>query len=112
MHKCAAACCENRDSSLEKVQMCVQNCSVSLNRAQNYVQKELESLQNKLQRCVMDCNDNIKVQMGDNPTEVQVEKFTNLFEKCATKCVDSQVSYMPLLLKKMKNDLAQASAKH
>lgn len=92
--------------------MCVENCSVSLNRAQNYVQKELESLQNKLQRCVMDCNDNIKVQMGDNPTEVQVEKFTNLFEKCATKCVDSQVSYMPLLLKKMKNDLAQASAKH
>jgi len=110
MHKCAAACCENRDSSLEKVQRCVENCSVTLNWAQNYVQKELELLQNKLQRCVTDCNDDIRVQMGANPTENEVEKFTNIFEKCATKCVDSQVSYMPSLLKKMKNDLA--SAKH
>ncbi|XP_066255441.1 protein FAM136A-like [Euwallacea similis] len=105
MHTCAATCCNNRDSSLEKVQKCVENCSGSLNWAQNYVQRELELLQNKLQRCVMDCNDNVRVQMGPNPNEDEVEKFTKIFENCATKCVDSQVNYIPSLLKKMKNDL-------
>lgn len=72
MHRCAAKCCDNREISLESVQKCVENCSSPLNYAQNYVQRELEQLQNKLQRCVMDCNDDIRVKMGPNPTESEV----------------------------------------
>nr|CAI5855923.1 unnamed protein product [Callosobruchus analis] len=107
MHKCAAACCENSSASLENVQRCVENCSVKLTWAQNYVQRELEQLQNKLQRCVMDCNDEIRVKMGPNPTQSEIEKYTAIFEKCAKGCVDKQVDYMPSLLKKMKADLSK-----
>lgn len=107
MHRCAAACCDNKDSSLERVQKCVESCSLSLNFAQNYVQKELEGLQNKLQRCVMDCNDEVRVKMGPNPTESEIEKFTKVFEDCATKCVDKQISYIPSLLNRMKTDLSK-----
>ena len=83
MHRCAAKCCDNRELSLESVQKCVENCASPLNYAQNYVQKELEQLQNKLQRCVMDCNDDIRVKMGPNPTEAEVRKqiFQSLFKK-------------------------------
>ncbi|CAH0551796.1 unnamed protein product [Brassicogethes aeneus] len=105
MHKCAAKCCENRDLSMERVQQCVEKCSAPLNFAQSYVQKEFEQLQNKLQRCVMDCNDDIRVKMGPNPTESEIEKFTTQFEKCATKCVDKQLTYMPSLYKRMKAEL-------
>jgi len=110
MHRCAASCCDNRDNSLERVQKCVENCSVSLNWAQNYVQRELESLQNKLQRCVMDCNDDVRVKMGPNPDEKQIDKFTQMFESCATKCVDKQIGYIPSLLNKMKADLSKKDA--
>ncbi|KAJ8942654.1 hypothetical protein NQ318_013367 [Aromia moschata] len=96
MHRCAAQCCDNREASLERVQKCVENCSSKINWAQSYVQRELEQLQNKLQRCVMDCND-----------DVRVEKFTSIFEDCAKKCVDKQIEYMPSLLKKIKADLSK-----
>ncbi|XP_060536196.1 protein FAM136A-like [Cylas formicarius] len=107
MHRCAAKCCEDNQASLERVQKCVEKCSVSLNWAQSYVQKELEGLQNKLQRCVMDCNDDVRVKMGVNPTDSEVEKFTKIFEDCATKCVDKQIDFMPSLLKRMKTDLSR-----
>lgn len=72
MHRCAAACCENKNLSLEGVQKCVDNCSVTLNWAQSYVQREFEQCQNKLQRCVTDCNDDVRIRMSVNPTQTEV----------------------------------------
>lgn len=72
MHKCAAKCCENNEASLDSIQRCVEKCSVPLHNAQNYVQNELEGLQKRLQRCVMDCNDLIKDKMGPNPSDEDV----------------------------------------
>lgn len=106
MHRCAAKCCDNTQLSLEGVQKCVDNCSTKFTWTQNYVQNNFQQLQNKLQRCVMDCNDEIKVKMGPNPSDSEIEKFTSLFENCAKKCVDTQINYMPSLLKKMKGDIA------
>lgn len=74
MHRCAATCCDNRDLTLERVQKCVDNCSAKLNWAQSFVQREFEQCQNKLQRCVMDCNEDIRVKMGPNPTESEVSR--------------------------------------
>ncbi|XP_045472747.1 protein FAM136A-like [Harmonia axyridis] len=107
MHRCAAKCCDNNKISLEGVQKCVENCSTTLNWTQNYVQTNLNMFQNKLQRCVMDCNDDIKVKMGPNPNDSEVDKFTALFENCAKNCVDRQMEYLPSLLKKMKRDIAE-----
>lgn len=53
MHYCAAKCCEDQNTSLESVQRCVDRCSTPLNRAQRYVQHEIEEFQGRLQRCVM-----------------------------------------------------------
>ncbi|CAG9860330.1 unnamed protein product [Phyllotreta striolata] len=107
MHRCAAACCDNKEVSLERVQKCVENCSARINMAQSYVQTELEQLQNKLQRCVMDCNDDVRVKMGPNPSQSEVDKFTAMFENCATKCVDKQLEYIPSLMKRMKSHLSK-----
>ncbi|XP_056638971.1 protein FAM136A-like [Diorhabda carinulata] len=107
MHRCAAVCCENKEASLEKVQKCVESCSVRINWAQSYVQTEMDHLQNKLQRCVMECNDDVKLKMGPNPSDSEVQKFTALFETCATKCVDTQVEYIPSLLNRMKANISK-----
>lgn len=53
MHLCAAKCCQDKMSSIDSVQGCVERCSTPLNKAQRYVHTELEAFQGRLQRCVM-----------------------------------------------------------
>ncbi|CAB0035429.1 unnamed protein product [Trichogramma brassicae] len=106
MHRCAATCCDDKTSSIQRVHNCVENCSIPLNQAQQYVQGEFERVQNRLQRCVMECNDKIKDQMGPNPTQSQVNQYSTEFEKCATKCVDTYCDLLPQLEKTMKSFLA------
>ncbi|XP_078034976.1 protein FAM136A [Augochlora pura] len=106
MHRCAATCCDNETYSMQKVHHCVENCSTSLNKAQHYIQGEFERVQNRLQRCVMDCNDKIKDQMGPHPTQSDVDRYSDEFDKCATKCVDSYLDMLPTLEKTMKKVLA------
>ncbi|XP_017776548.1 PREDICTED: protein FAM136A-like [Nicrophorus vespilloides] len=107
MHRCAAKCCDDKSVSLERVQQCVEHCSGPLNKSQGYVQSELEGLQNRLQRCVMECNDDIKLKMGPNPSESEVNRYSLMFENCAVKCVDKHVELIPSVMKAMKTVLAK-----
>lgn len=107
MHLCAAKCCENTSSSMDTVQNCVERCSLPLNRAQNYVQNELQYFQKRLQRCVMDCNDSVRDRMPASPSNDEITKFTNEFEHCAKQCVDKHVGLLPNLLKTIKNALGK-----
>ncbi|XP_074096818.1 protein FAM136A [Cotesia typhae] len=105
MHRCAAKCCDNDMYTVQKVQNCVQSCSESLNKAQQYVQSEFERSQNRLQRCIMDCNDRIMDKVGPNPSQDKVNQLNDDFEKCATKCVDDYCKFLPTLEKTMKEFL-------
>ncbi|KAL1130698.1 hypothetical protein AAG570_011939 [Ranatra chinensis] len=107
MHRCAARCCDNSIDSMENVHNCVQNCSASLNEAQEYVQTELSSVQNRLQRCVLDCSDSIKDKMGPSPSESEVKRYNADFENCAVKCVDRHVELLPTMLARMKEVLGK-----
>lgn len=53
MHLCAAKCCDDKNASMDNVQGCIERCSAPVNRAQQYLQKELGEYQGRLQRCVM-----------------------------------------------------------
>ncbi|GLV39751.1 uncharacterized protein CBL_08183 [Carabus blaptoides fortunei] len=109
MHQCAAACCEDQNGSIERVQQCVQRCSAPLNNAQDYVQQEIEHTQSRLKRCVMQCNDEIKDRMGPAPSERDAQKYSDMFEKCAVKCVDKHIELLPTVLKAMKTVLAKGA---
>ncbi|XP_022817070.1 protein FAM136A [Spodoptera litura] len=106
MHRCAAKCCDDPQTSLERVHGCIENCTSSLNQANNYVQGEINHLQNRLQRCVMDCNDHARDRLGPDPSQETIDKCTIEFEKCAVKCVDKHIAIIPSMLKTMKAVLA------
>ncbi|KAL7023562.1 hypothetical protein ACKWTF_012679 [Chironomus riparius] len=106
-HECAAKCCYDTDSSMEVVQNCVERCTNPTKKAQGYVQSELELVQNRLQRCVLECNDQVKDKMPANPNEDQIAKHSRDFERCAIKCVDSSLSTLPGLFKTMKSVLSK-----
>ena len=52
-----------------KVQRCVERCSGPAQRAQQYVQSELEQFQNSLGRCVQMCQDDIKDKVDSEYSE-------------------------------------------
>jgi hypothetical protein len=45
MHRCSAKCCDVKTSGLDDVQRCVENCSIPLTQAQNFMQQEVENFQ-------------------------------------------------------------------
>ncbi|KAL5285622.1 FAM136A family protein [Megaselia abdita] len=111
MHYCAAKCCEDRGASIDTVQNCVERCSAPLTRAQSYVQHELGEFQGRLQRCVMQCNDDVKVKMPPSPSESEIAKYTTQFERCAVSCVDKHVGLIPSLMKTIREVLAKGPNK-
>lgn len=105
MFICAAACCDNKESSINSVQKCIENCGMPLQTAQKYVQQEFDHLQDRLQRCIMSCNDAVRDKMGTSVNESESSRYTKEFEGCATKCVDSHLDLVPNALKKIKEIL-------
>ena len=45
MHLCAANCCDKKSDTVERVNGCVEQCSIPLHQAQSHVQKELSNFQ-------------------------------------------------------------------
>ncbi|CAG0922144.1 unnamed protein product [Notodromas monacha] len=72
MHRCAARCCDDRESHLEAIHRCIENCAIPLNKAQTKVQGEMQQFQNRLQRCVLTCQDKVQDTLRPETTEVEV----------------------------------------
>lgn len=92
------------------VQQCLEICSSPFMRAQKYLQSEFEQYQTRLQRCVLDCNDEIKDKMGVNPKQSDMDAYTRQFESCAEKCVDKHIALLPTLFQKIKKYLGDNSS--
>ncbi|XP_043484662.1 protein FAM136A [Leptopilina heterotoma] len=107
MHRCAATCYDNESYSVHRAANCVENCTSSLNKAQHFISSEIERVQNRLQRCVMDCNDKIRDKMGPSPSQSVADRYTSEFENCATSCVDSYCEMLPSVEKTIRNSLSR-----
>ncbi|KAB7507462.1 hypothetical protein Anas_02093 [Armadillidium nasatum] len=101
MHLCAAKCCENEEASVNNVHKCIENCSTPLSQAQNFIQTELSQFQERLQRCVMVCQDKVKDKVTVSTTEVEAGVYKREFEDCAMQCVDEHISLLPSIRKRI-----------
>ncbi|GAB6023183.1 hypothetical protein CHUAL_008008 [Chamberlinius hualienensis] len=105
MHRCAANCCDNGNFTLEQVHRCIEDCSKDITSAQNFVQEELNNYQNRLQRCVISCQDSIRDKIVPSTTDEEMNKHKANFEKCVIKCADTHVDLIPGLLVRMREIL-------
>ncbi|GFR04544.1 protein FAM136A [Trichonephila clavipes] len=105
MHRCAAKCCDNPSLSMEESHTCIESCSKTITEAQAYLQNELTNYQDRLQRCVMQCQDNIRDKVTPSTTEAQVSSFKKDFESCVVKCADAHIDLIPSMTKRMKEVL-------
>ncbi|KAK2703467.1 protein FAM136A-like [Artemia franciscana] len=111
MHQCAAKCCLDDKASTEQIHSCIDRCSVPLQKGQQYVQQELTQFQDRLQRCVMSCQDNLKDKIGPKTTEAEALKYRDQFESCARKCVETHIALLPALRTKMMDVLGSSEYK-
>ncbi|CAN8000071.1 unnamed protein product [Ixodes pacificus] len=108
MHKCAARCCDDMTTTMEGVHRCIESCSEHLNRAQNQIQGELGNFHDRIQRCVMQCQDTVRDQVLPSTTDADAAKYKTQFDTCVVKCADTHIELVPQLLKRMKEMLKKA----
>ncbi|MCL4140110.1 UNVERIFIED_CONTAM: hypothetical protein GTU68_036858 [Idotea baltica] len=92
MHLCASKCCDNQEASVDSVHRCIENCSTPLIQAQKFIQNELSQFQERLQRCVMVCQDKVKDKVTATTSESQVSIYKQNLKACAMECVDERIS--------------------
>ncbi|XP_067930780.1 protein FAM136A-like [Watersipora subatra] len=107
MFQCSAQCCQNYDLSVHQVQECVQRCQAPSERADQYLQSEMQGFQSRLQRCAMDCKDKATDKLGANPTEKEKQAATSTMEKCVVNCVDTNLLAIPKLFDRITQTVKQ-----
>lgn len=107
MHRCAAKCCDQTNTSMEDVHKCIETCGKPVSNAQTYLQNELTNYQDRIQRCVMQCQDNIRDKLSPNTTEAEVGGYKKDFEACVVKCADTHIALIPAMLGRIKEMLSK-----
>ncbi|GBG27633.1 Protein FAM136A [Hondaea fermentalgiana] len=91
---CSAKCCDSAVGN-EQLQNCVQECQRKTAQTESIISQELETFQQRLQRCAMGCNDRAQDQIPADPNAQTPELINRLqkeAEACANKCVDTNLA--------------------
>ncbi|KAL8104460.1 uncharacterized protein LOC141676899 [Apium graveolens] len=99
--KCAYECFDRRRTQ-EDIGMCTENCSVPVLTAHHFVEDEMASFQEKLNRSLMVCRDKFETakfqKTGTDPT---VD-----LEACVDQSVQESINSLPFLVQKIKTSLS------
>ncbi|TMW62118.1 hypothetical protein Poli38472_009611 [Pythium oligandrum] len=106
---CAAKCFDNKGWNTEQIQNCVERCQMPMQQVQGYLQNEMQSFQNRLQRCAMECQDRARDSMpsNGNPSEAQMAGIEKDMQKCFNGCVDTHLKLLPTLEKRVTDAVSQ-----
>ena len=97
-----AACFDQRGATSQSIQNCLQTQGALVQSAQNIIQNEMNMFQDRLQRCSLACQDEVRDKFGSEPDQVKAE---NHMIKCAGVCVDKHIAMLPQLKKKILTDM-------
>jgi hypothetical protein len=99
-----ASCCDiDNPNNREE---CLQRTTIPIQKAQQLIQNEMNSFQNRLQRCSMACEDDVKDKF-DITNEKDMDKIQKYHLNCASQCVDKQLSLLKGIQSKIEKDIDQ-----
>ncbi|CCI45810.1 unnamed protein product [Albugo candida] len=109
---CSAQCFDDKTSSSEQIQNCVERCQFPMQQLQNVIQQELQSFQNRLQRCAMDCQDRARdsIPINEKVDHMTQSRMQKEMEACVGQCVDKQIQCIPTLQKRLEQNITQVSS--
>merc|ERR1719468_628379 len=97
MFRCSANCCDNQSLSQTDMQRCLETCSAPAQKADQYMQGEMQDMQDRFQRCAMACADKEKDQ-GLNSSQLNKAAM----ETCVAECGDEMLKLLPTYTTRMK----------
>ncbi|KAJ3703532.1 hypothetical protein LUZ61_007237 [Rhynchospora tenuis] len=99
--KCAYECFD-RSRKQEEISNCVENCSVPVLNANNFVESEMAKFQERMNRSLMVCQDrfeNAKLQ------KIKTEAINEL-EMCVNQAIDDSKRVLPHIADRIKSSLS------
>ncbi|CAE1286452.1 unnamed protein product [Acanthosepion pharaonis] len=87
MYRCGAKCCDQQNLSMDEVHRCIDRCSEPVNRAQALIQNEIQMFQDRLQRCALACQDQVRDKMSPGATEADISRYRHELESCILRNV-------------------------
>mmetsp|Transcript_37786 Transcript_37786/g.55660 ORF Transcript_37786/g.55660 Transcript_37786/m.55660 type:complete len:155 (-) Transcript_37786:31-495(-) len=114
-YACVVKCYDvaGKNGSSEQLQRCAQQCQAKYQHSQNMVNQEVQQFQNRLNRAMMQCND----EAGDlmTPDTMNNPKKRKIFEQqvgsCFTNCVNTHIGLLDGLKKKINAQLKEINNK-
>eukprot|EP00040_Diaphanoeca_grandis_P002273 m.21063 g.21063 ORF g.21063 m.21063 type:complete len:145 (+) comp13241_c0_seq1:92-526(+) len=89
--ECSIRCCDNRSLDQDRFQNCLQECSFPVQKAQQHIESEVTTLQNRYVRCASQCQEDLQDLMR-NSTDGSISttgesQVIRCFEDCSNKHV-------------------------
>jgi hypothetical protein len=102
-----ASCFDNNNASTQQIDHCQESNSHNVKQAQSIIQTEMGQFQNRLQRCSLACEDEVKdkfsyMDQNDNSSQ---EKAQGQYLKCNSICVDKHIAMLKSVEAKIVNDI-------
>jgi hypothetical protein len=91
-----AECYNSKSASSNDIQRCLGDASAPAQVAQNVVQNELNQFQKRLERCMMDCRDEVNDRYPTIDAKNQAAA-QGMYDKGAIKCADKHIAMMKSL---------------
>lgn len=96
MYMKMSECYNSKSASTNDIQRCLSDVSAPAQAAQNVVQHELGSFQKRLERCMMDCRDEVNDKYPHIDANSQ-SAAQAMYDKGAMKCADKHIAMMKSL---------------
>lgn len=93
MYKCCIDCASDHSSSIDQKEQCVKTCQQPLQQAQEVLSNELQAWQNRVQRSVQDCQDQIQDQYKAQASAGNIDQNAAQkdFEKCVSPVLEDKL---------------------
>ena len=76
-------------ASRAQIDQCIQKSQVSMQIAQNIISNEMQQFQQRIERCMMDCQDSVR-----DANYKSEDAQNKAFYSCATSCMDKNMALL------------------
>ncbi|KAE9047150.1 hypothetical protein PR003_g1207 [Phytophthora rubi] len=106
---CAAKVFESKSWSSDQLAAAVERCQMPTQQINQFMQQEMQSFQNRLQRGVQDCQDKAQdaLPAGGAPNEAQIARAQKDMDKCVSSLVDAHIKLLPNVNARIEQAVAQ-----
>lgn len=99
-----ASCYSNKHAAAEDVDQCANNHFTVMKRVHAIVQHEMSTIQDRVNRCAMDCQDAVRDKYASSQDEAGANK---MMYSCMSTCVDKHIALLKSVQANMEQQIDQ-----